>query len=732
MALLDKPPSRGLEETTNPQAEADFPTVDDRAWRQRAESEIGDAEFSATLAHRTADGLEIGPLFTAESAKPIDSVEIRPKHGDWRVAQKILHPSAKEAAKQIIADQTLGASLLWLCFDDPTTTTTPRTGSTSDRQGIQIHNRADFECLVQELEPQHEVIFDAGDHALGVAAMAVSHSDAAERKGWSFGCDPLARLATRGYLHGSIDNAFRQMADLAAWGLQQDTVMHTVLVSTQPYHEAGCSTVQELAFALATGVDYLRHLSTVGLDIDAVSRRTDFSFGVGRDLFSEVAKLRAARKLWGKAMASWGSSGLGQEVRIHSHTSGREMAQDAPRMNLLRTGAQAFAAALGGAYSIVVTPYDSVSGEAVWGRAASDSRRLALNIQHMLARETGLGRVSDPAAGSWYVEDLTDALARAAWDQFRDLERLGGMTQCLLDGHISEKVKKSAQALQEAAATRRHPIIGSSAFVELSLPSIPTAGDQLRDQTSVVEDSFPGPSLDGMGIDDFDDFDDFDDDLDDFDDIDVLDGMKLDLFELGHGPAALKVLELSVDVPGDLGELTELSIAAADAGAPLEKIADCLAGDEAATSCPPLANLRLSREFETLRQAGDRWQAELGTRPRAALVDLGGGSKDASFIRRLLAVAGIEGVETGGPESALQDPGWNLAVLCGNAAKKPESIAEISARFRAHGTRWVLVDHAGGDQKSALESAGVDGFIYDGCDVLALLRRLLEGLGAFG
>ncbi len=707
MSLLDQPPSRGLDETPHTEATADFATVDEVAWRQRVTRELGDTVEPAALTHRTRDGLNVEPLYTAASGPSTNGLAggqgaaASPDNLGWRVAQKISQPEVEDAATQAEEAQAHGATLLWMDVAKPASAATASLAS--EPQAIQITGGTDLEPLLEVIDPGNEVVVDVGEGALTFAALQASRLGDEKAGVWHFACDPLAQLASQGQLSESTESVFRQMADLTAWGLLNAPEMHTVFVSAQPYHEAGGSTVQELAFALATGVEYLRHLSQAGLEVEAVSRRVDFSFSIGRDLFTEVAKLRAAKMLWSKALATWGGSPVGHRVRIHAHTSHREMSLTAPRVNLLRQGAQAFAAGLGGAYSLVIAPYDAVSGP-----ASTDSRRSALNIQHILEQETRLGRVSDPAAGSWYVEHLTDALARAAWELFREVEHRGGMTACLLDGYVAELVTDSAAALREDVATRRQPLIGSSLFVELSEPSKVETNDV--GSKAAIEDPLAASILDSVA--------------------EALDDSDFELDEFEFAAASLTVLELSVAAPGELGELMELSIAAADAGAQPHELAKRLAGESTAASCPPLTRLRLSQAFEDLRQASDRWLAELDTRPRAALVDLGV-DHHTGFVRRLLAVAGIEGIEMPGLEHALQDSTWNLAVLCGHGARDLTQIRDAVEQFRRQGTRWVLVDHSGGDQKAALEAAGVDGFIFEGCDVLALLRTILEGLGAF-
>jgi methylmalonyl-CoA mutase len=163
-----------------------------------------------------------------------------------------------------------------------------------------------------------------------------------------------------------------------------------------------------------------------------------FAFSVAEDLFVEIAKLRAARLLWSKALDAAGVED--GRTWIHARGSTRGFSASDPRTNLLRGTVQYFAASVGGADSIALTPYDLLA-EAPGGHG----RRLAAMTQHVLAEEAFLGRLADPAAGSWFVESLTDRLARAAWKLFQELESGGGLVHCLRDGRVHEVVRRSAE-----------------------------------------------------------------------------------------------------------------------------------------------------------------------------------------------------------------------------------------------------------------------------------------------
>lgn len=536
------------------------------AWRQRVERELGETAFEDALVHCTDDGLEIQPLYTAGSlpegfdpaALPGAPPYTRGSRAGagWRIAQEIAHPEPAAAAAAMRADQRHGADLLWLRLAGHR----PHgVGYRPVGDGIRAADAADLEPLAAALEPNTAVVLDAGADALSAAALWVT---AARRMGveprrleGSFGGDPLTRLARAGSLPGSLGASFRQLADLAAWAADNTPGVRTVMVAAAAYRDAGATAAQELAFAVATGVEALRRLTGAGLDLAAAARQIDFSFSIGRGLFREIAKLRAARLLWSKVVAAAGGGEAAQAMRLHARTSTLEASRLDPWVNLLRGGSQSLAAAAAGADSILTAPYD-----AALERPGTDGRRLATNVQHILAAEAALGRVADPAGGSWYLESLTDSLARAAWELFRELERRGGMARCLTDGVVSEQVQASAASRQEAVAVGRELIIGASAFVEDASMSVPPR----QAEPAVSPEEAPAPAVHGQG----------------------------------EGGAALAALARSVTVPGALGELTERALAAAADGAAGAAIGGILAAGEAPAVCPRLADFRLSEPYE--------------------------------------------------------------------------------------------------------------------------------------
>ena len=261
------------------------------------------------------------------------------------------------------------------------------------------------------------------------------------------GFDPLARLV-RGTLDQSLDAAFDELAKAERVG-----------VSTRPYHNAGGNAVQELAFAIATGVEYLRQAEKRGVALDQIAPKFVFGFAMGSDFFMGIAKLRAARLLWARVVAASGGNADAQKMRIYASTSLWNKTKLDPYVNMLRNTTEAFSAVVGGADNLYVAPFDEVV------RTPDDfSKRIARNTQIILAEECHFDHVVDPAGGSYYVETLTAQLANAAWAIFQQIEQAGGMVKALEAGIPQKQVKAVAAKKAEAVAQRRLSLIGTNVY----------------------------------------------------------------------------------------------------------------------------------------------------------------------------------------------------------------------------------------------------------------------------
>ncbi len=275
-----------------------------------------------------------------------------------------------------------------------------------------------------------------------------------------FGLDPLGTLARQGWLPGSVDDELATMRSVAAATVAASPAVRSVRVDASVYGDGGASDAQELAYALATGVAYLRALTAEGMAPADALTQLSFRVTATPDQFATMAKLRAARRCWARISEVAGAP----EVPMHLHaiTACASYSQRDPWVNLLRATLACFAAATAGADAITVLPFGAAAG-----RWDADGRRLARNTQVILAEESNLARVADPGGGSWYLETFTEQLAAEAWTRFQAIEAAGGMVAALTSGTVTAEVAATWDTRRANLARRKDALTGVSEFPNL-------------------------------------------------------------------------------------------------------------------------------------------------------------------------------------------------------------------------------------------------------------------------
>ncbi|GLY27991.1 methylmalonyl-CoA mutase subunit beta [Kineosporia sp. NBRC 101731] len=406
------------------------------------------AEAERLLTSFTYDGIGVRPLYTQDDAIGDDVVgvpgrapftrgtRISPADG-WDVRQLHLDPDPAVTHEAVMADLENGVTSLWLAGMPP--------GSLK-----QV-----LDGVLLDLAP---VVLDAGTGTLEAADEFLALLGDVQPAGGNLGADPIG-------LRARLGNSYEpDLAELAA--LARRSPVPVATVDATVYHDAGASDAQELGASLATGVAYLRALTDAGLDLAQAFDQLEFRYAANADQFLVIAKLRAARRLWSRVAEVCGAvEATGQ--RQHAVTSSAMMTRRDPWVNLLRTTLAAFGAGVGGAGAVTVQPFD-----AAIGLPDAFSRRIARNTSSLLVMESHLARVTDPAGGSWYVEQLTAELAQSAWDEFTALEREGGMLAALGKGRFAAEIGEVWQRRAQNLALRKDPLTGVSEFPHLGEPEV--------------------------------------------------------------------------------------------------------------------------------------------------------------------------------------------------------------------------------------------------------------------
>jgi len=272
--------------------------------------------------------------------------------------------------------------------------------------------------------------------------------------------DILKEFAVRNTYIYPPEPSMRIVSDIIAYCAAEMPKFNSISISGYHMHEAGATAVQELAYTLADGMEYVRVAKGDGLDIDDFAPRLSFFFGIGMNLFMEIAKLRAARTLWHRIMTQLGAKNDRSKVlRTHCQTSGVSLTEQDAYNNIVRTTIEALAAVLGGTQSLHTNSFD----EAI-ALPTDFSARIARNTQVILAEESGVTAVADPLGGSWYVEKLTRELEEKAWALIEEVEAHGGMTKAVAEGLPKHRIEEAAAARAAKVDTGETVIVGVNRY----------------------------------------------------------------------------------------------------------------------------------------------------------------------------------------------------------------------------------------------------------------------------
>jgi methylmalonyl-CoA mutase len=272
--------------------------------------------------------------------------------------------------------------------------------------------------------------------------------------------DILKEFAVRNTYIYPPEPSMRIVSDIIAFCAKEMPKFNSISISGYHMHEAGATAVQELAYTLADGMEYARAAMKQGLEIDEFAGRLSFFWGIGMNLFMEVAKLRAARTLWHRIMTDLGAKkDESKRLRTHCQTSGVSLTEQDPYNNIVRTTVEALAAVLGGTQSLHTNSFDDAIA-----LPTDFSARIARNTQLILAEESGITAVADPLGGSWYVEKLTRELEERAWELIQEVEQHGGMTKAVAEGLPKHRIEEAAAARAAKVDTGETVIVGVNRY----------------------------------------------------------------------------------------------------------------------------------------------------------------------------------------------------------------------------------------------------------------------------
>jgi len=454
---------------------ADFPQRSVDEWRALAGKEVkGDLD---RLTWETPEGIPVRPLYTAADLKGLEGIDTLPgfepflrgiratmyANRPWTIRQYAGFSTAEESNAFYRRNLAAGQMGLSVAFDLAThrgyDSDHPRVVGDVGKAGVAIDSVEDMRILFDGIPLDQMTVSMTMNGAVlpvlaGYVVAAEEQGVAHDQLAGTIQNDILKEFMVRNTYIYPPEPSMRIVADIIEYTAKEMPKFNSISISGYHMQEAGATAVQELAFTIADGLEYVRTATARGLDVDAFAGRLSFFFAIGMNFFMEVAKLRAARLLWARVMRGFEPQKPGSlMLRTHCQTSGVSLTEQDPYNNVVRTAFEALAAVLGGTQSLHTNSFDEALA-----LPTDLSARIARNTQLILAEETGITRVVDPLGGSYYVEALTHSLAHEAWRLIEEVEELGGMTKAVESGMPKLRIEESA-ARRQARVDRGEEIV---------------------------------------------------------------------------------------------------------------------------------------------------------------------------------------------------------------------------------------------------------------------------------
>ncbi|OUS20689.1 methylmalonyl-CoA mutase [Rhodobacterales bacterium 59_46_T64] len=446
------------------------------AWREIAEKELRGKSVE-DLTWKTLEGIEVKPLYTDEDTKDLPHLGTIPGAAPftrgvkatmyagrpWTIRQYAGFSTAEESNAFYRRNLAAGQQGVSVAFDLAThrgyDSDHPRVVGDVGKAGVAIDSVEDMKVLFDGI-PLDKVSVSMTMNGAVVPILAsfiVAGEEQGHDKSLLAGTiqnDILKEFMVRNTYIYPPEPSMRIISDIIEYTSNEMPKFNSISISGYHMQEAGANLVQELAYTLADGREYVRAAIDAGMDVDKFAGRLSFFFAIGMNFFMESAKLRAARMLWHRIMTEFGAkSDRSKMLRTHCQTSGVSLQEQDPYNNVVRTAYEAMSAALGGTQSLHTNALD----EAI-ALPTEFSARIARNTQLILQEETGVTNVVDPLAGSYYVESLTAELAEKAWALIEEVEEMGGMTKAVASGMPKLRIEESA-AMRQAMIDRGDEVI---------------------------------------------------------------------------------------------------------------------------------------------------------------------------------------------------------------------------------------------------------------------------------
>ncbi|MEN8191985.1 MAG: methylmalonyl-CoA mutase family protein [Bacteroidota bacterium] len=687
-------------------------------WKDKVVKDLKGKPYEKLISN-TIDGIQLQPIYTKADTdgKDIQQFPIEGSYRgtsangyygkDWLINQRIELADVDEYNTALKDALQRGQNSIYISVDKAT-----KFGLDADyaktedvgKGGLSISGLSSFSRLLTDIDiTKYPIFISTGFSSVPITSILYAYCknnniDITKVHG-SVEADPIGYWASEGELPVPVVSAISGLKNSMDWKIKNAPSLKTINVSTIPYINGGANAVQELAYAVATSAEYIRNLLDSGADINDVAQNMKITMSAGSSFFTEVSKFRAVKLLWKNLIAAFGGNEKSQKVCLFVSTSQFNKTLFDPYVNMLRTTTESFSAIVGGIDSLQVFPFDSV-----FSLSDDFSRRIARNTQIILKEESHFNSPIDPAGGSYYVENLTEELAKNAWGKFQEIEKNGGMIESLKKGLIQEEVEKTYQKRLKAISKRKSVIVGTNMYAnptEALLEGKTVNHKALQEKRAEYLQKFRVEKNQTVN----------------------------EKILTALGTLSKECNEESIDIAADailngatLGEVTNsCRVNVSD----IEK-----------TNITPILKHRAAEPFEDLRLQADKIKSETGEKPKVLLAPIGSLKEykaRADFSRNFFEVGGFDVVYPNGFNTIEEavgntiDENCKTVVICSTDDKYTEIVPTFCEQLKKKKNDIAIV--LAGYPKDKVEdykSNGIDEFIFLGADAYTILNKLIS------
>lgn len=703
-----------------PDLKKDFPIPTFDEWKKQVEADLKGEPFDKKLNTKTYEGIELKPIYTSDDLKDIPFLNNYPGFDNfvrgtkasgyhssmWEIAQEYSYALPEDLNEALRYDLERGLNSINISLDLPT-----QLGIDADQSkpgevgkgGLSISGIRKMQVLFDNIDlreyPLHiEAGFSALPFTLLYAAFTRELRISLMNLKGSITSDPYDFLLRHGFLPYSLKQIFDEIKFATQLMIRSNSPIRTIGISGMNYNNAGANAVQELAFVFATAIEYLEEMISRGLAVEEVVKRMKFTFGIGSFYFMEIAKLRAAKIIWNNILKLYNVPEESRKIYIHGKTSLYNQTLIDPYVNMLRTTTEAFSAVVAGVDALTTNPFNSV-----FDSPDNFSRRIARNTQIILKEESHLDQVIDPAAGSFFVENLTAQLAEAAWKLLQKIDEMGGMFKAIQNGFIQNEVNIIAEARKKDYAKRKSVLVGTNMYAnpkeEVVEPKQPDYKEIYKKRVEYIQKyRISGDDQKHKNI--------------------------LDKLQIIADTKSYDLVETAIEAYIDGAAIGEVASSIRSAGK-----------EEIKTQ--PLNIHRAAEMFEELRFASENYKKKTGHKPKVFLATMGPLKQykaRADFSCGFFEVGGFEVIyplngftnTVEAVNKALESEA-EIITICSTDDTYPELVPAIVKGIKTKSPKSIVV--LAGYPKNQIEehkNSGVDEFIYLGADTQKVISSLLN------